>query len=148
MKLNGKIQHCVTVSLFGFEPILGKMHPSFFSTLQIVSPKRVNMAAPGFFVTPNRSKESAAWIFCGISRGSPEREEIDGTGGLCPSFGSHSPLTEANFEETGKARATWCRDGYPLWEAFPLLPHLTLPLFISLCRPSARFALRVAVARR
>lgn len=52
-------------------------------------------------------------------------------GGLCPSFWSRSPLTAANFEETGKARAAWCRDGYPLWEAFPLLPHLTL-LFLSL----------------
>lgn len=36
VKLNGKIQHCVTVSLFGFEPILGKCILPF-STLQIIS---------------------------------------------------------------------------------------------------------------
>lgn len=37
-------------------------------------------------------------------------------------------------EETGKAWAAWCWDGYPLLEAFPLLPHLTLLLFISFYR--------------
>lgn len=58
---------------------------------------------------------------------------------------SHSPLTAANFEETGKARAAWCRDGYPLREAFPLLPHLTLPCFISLRCPPAHFAPSVAL---
>lgn len=52
-----------------------------------------------------------------------------------PLVSPHSPPTAANFEETGKAGAAWCRDGYPLWKAFPPLPHLTLPRFISLRRP-------------
>lgn len=52
---------------------------------------------------------------------------------LCVSLSTDSSKIA---EETGKAWAAWCRDGYPLSEAFPLLPHLTLPLplFISFYR--------------
>lgn len=93
------------------------------------------------FVTP---KKVSRRFSCDVPRGG-NRGEMSAVGGLCPSFGSGGPLTAANFEETGKARAARCWDGYPLWEAFPPLPHWALPLFISLCRPPAHFALGVAL---